>query len=65
MDDAGLLADALFKRLRNRRGDLEGLTLSGVDDFTQYREMTARIKELYWFEQELRSLLNEQEQDDD
>ena len=60
------LAEAIFRVIRERRNILQDALVFGeVKDMEHYREIIGGLKSLEHIEQELKSLLDKQEQVDD
>ena len=60
------VAEAVFRIIRNRRaGIVDLLQYGNVKSMEQYRELMGNIDSLNHVEQELKSLLEKQEQSDD
>ena len=59
------LAEAVFRIIRERRKAIEDLVLfDNVKNMEQYRELMGSLSSLTYVEQELKSLLDKQEQTD-
>ena len=60
------IADSVYKICRNQRSSIMGmLEFNGVKSMEHYRELMGMIAALEHVEQELKSLLNKQEQIDE
>jgi len=60
------LAEAVFRIIRERRKAIEDLVLfDNVKNMEQYRELMGSLSSLTYVEQELKSLLDKQEQTDE
>ena len=60
------LAEAVFRIIRERRKAIEDLVLfDNVKNMEQYRELMGNLASLTYVEQELKSLLDKQEQTDE
>jgi len=60
------LAEAVFRIIRDRRKAIEDLILfDNVKNMEQYRELMGSLSSLTYVEQELKSLLDKQEQTDE
>jgi hypothetical protein len=60
------LADYLFKKLRQKREDLEvTLSTGNVQDFSEYRYIVGQIKGLTFMEDEIRTLMKNIEYSDE
>ena len=60
------LAEAIFRVIRERRNILQDALVFGeVKNMEHYREIIGGLKSLEHIEQELKSLLNKQEQNDE
>lgn len=60
------LADYLFKKLRQKREDLEvTLSTGNVQDFSEYRYIVGQIKGLIFMEDEIRTLMKNIEYSDE
>ena len=60
------LAEAVFRIIRERRKAIEDLVLfDNVKSMEQYRELMGKLSSLTYVEQELKSLLDKQEQTDE
>ena len=60
------LAEAIFRVIRERRNILQDAVLFGeIKNMEHYREIIGGLKSLEHIEQELKSLLDKQEQVDD
>jgi hypothetical protein len=60
------LAEAVFRILRERREAVHDLVIfDNVANMEQYRELMGSLKALDYVEQELKSLLDKQEQTDE
>jgi hypothetical protein len=60
------LAEAVYRIIRERREAIKDLLFyDNVSNMEQYRELMGNLKALYHVEQELKSLLDKQEQTDE
>jgi hypothetical protein len=60
------LADYLYKKLRQKRGDLEVTLRTGnIGDFEEYRYVVGQIKGLTFMEEEIRAAMKNIEMADD
>ena len=60
------LAEAIFRIISIRRDDISDMLMYGnIRNMEQYRELMGVLDGLGYVEQELKSLLEKQEQDDD
>ncbi len=60
------LAEATFRLIKERRSVvLDALQFNNVKDMEHYRELMGELSALEFIEQELKSLLEKQEQRDD
>ena len=60
------LAEAIFRIINIRRDDISDMLMYGnIRNMEQYRELMGGLDGLGHVEQELKSLLEKQEQDDD
>ena len=60
------LAEAILRLLKEKRSVVvDTLEFGEVKDMEQYRELMGWLRALAFIEQELKSLLEKQEQDDD
>ena len=60
------VAESVFRIVREHRATIENLLVyDNVKNMEQYRELMGQLKALEYVEQELKSLLEKQEQIDD
>ena len=60
------LADYLYKKLRQKREDLEvALSTGNVQDFAEYRYIVGQVKGLTFMEDEIRTSMKNIEYSDD
>ncbi len=59
------LTEAILNLLRERQSHMNDKLVSGVKDWNAYQRILGNLDALSWVEQELKSLHDKQEQDDE